>query len=105
MDNTKTDLLQTIQNTVAKEFNYKDYDNFLLMDDKPKTSVHFFIGEVCKRYAFEVAKASLKKASEKARLKTTFKDQVIQSDFARLQSGAQVSVDKESINSVINISL
>ncbi len=58
-----SDLLQTIQNTVAKEFGFIDWDYAYSTDQDWK-----LWPEVCKRYAFEVAKASLKQAKENIRL-------------------------------------
>lgn len=62
-----SDLLQTIKNEVAKEYGFETWQvfqgpNFRLVLD-------FAWPEVCKRYAKEVAKASLKKASEEIFIK------------------------------------
>lgn len=63
MDNTKTDLLQTIKDQTVKE-NFDSWE--LFMRYASDSAVEEMWIEVCKRYAFEVAKASLKEASEKA---------------------------------------
>lgn len=59
MDNTKTDLLQTIKDQVSNE---KWPANF---DDLHIKYREELWPEVCKRYAFEVAKASLNTAGER----------------------------------------
>lgn len=53
--------LEEIQEEVAKEFNFTEYDNIRFRSFDYQKSIN---NEVAKRYAKEVAKASLKIASE-----------------------------------------
>lgn len=73
MDNTKTDLLQTIQDQIAKEyrdshdFPYTFWDDFEQDCLRYGSEIYYKNAwtEVCKRYAFEVAKAALNMAGER----------------------------------------
>ena len=98
-----TDLLQTIQNEVAKE-------NGLVWDhnNTPETRIDRLSlwPEVCKRYAFEVAKAALKNASENAKFNLV-NDQNPNGLKVKSYANHQVaaSIDKESITDESNIVL
>lgn len=64
MDNTKTDLLQEIKYEIAHKW-FKEHRPIVSewnFDQIPYESQIGLWPEVCKRYAFEVAKASLKEA-------------------------------------------
>ncbi len=87
-----SDLLQTIKDQVCIDFGYKSFDQMYGYNNV--FFVKQFYEEVCKRYAFEVAKASLKEASNKATKKTIFDP-----------DGPYTIVDKESITDESNIKL
>ncbi|HFI4796474.1 TPA: hypothetical protein ACGQK4_002193 [Elizabethkingia anophelis] len=83
--------LEQIKYEVAKEFGYESFEQF---DDKSTFSYDQktpkIIDEVAKRYAFEVAQASLQKAAENAVIEP---------------KGMMTRVDKESITNESNIIL
>ena len=60
--------LEEIKNEVAIEYSYESYDDFKNLTRKINTDIVFvmdgFFNKVAKRYAKEVAIASLEKASE-----------------------------------------
>lgn len=90
-----SDLLQTIQDQIAKEWflKHKPFVNEQ-RHQFDYLGAHVCLDlwpEVCKRYAFEVAKASLKEASENVKIKY-------------LEHGV-ITTDKESITSESNIKL
>ena len=68
--------LEEIKNEVAIEYSYESYDDFKNLTRKIDTDIVFvmdgFFNKVAKRYAKEVAIASLEKAEEK-----TFKNPLI----------------------------
>ena len=65
--------LEEIKNEVAIEYSYESYDDFKNLTRKINTDIVFimdeFFNKVAKRYAKEVAIASLEKASQKAMIK------------------------------------
>ena len=66
-----SDLLQTIKDQIAVEHEYSDWHQIecLDIDNCEKAEIRDNIWpEVCKRYAFEVAKNALKNASENAKM-------------------------------------
>ena len=93
--------LEEIKNEVAKEYSYESYDDFKNLTRKIDTDIVFvmdeFFNKVAKRYAKEVAIASLEKASENAKLKTFSTKNLI--DFSKKM------VDKSSITNEENIVL
>ena len=93
--------LEEIKNEVAIEYSYESYDDFKNLTRKIDTDIVFvmdgFFNKVAKRYAKEVAIASLKKASENAKLKTFSTKNLI--DFSKKM------VDKNSITNEENIVL
>ena len=93
--------LEEIKNEVAIEYSYESYDDFKNLTRKIDTDIVFvmdgFFNKVAKRYAKEVAIASLEKASENAKLKTFSTKNLI--DFSKKM------VDKNSITNVENIVL
>ena len=93
--------LEEIKNEVAIEYSYESYDDFKNLTRKIDTDIIFvmdgFFNKVAKRYAKEVAIASLKKASENAKLKTFSTKNL--TDFSKKM------VDKNSITNEENIVL
>ena len=93
--------LEEIKNEVAIEYSYESYDDFKNLTRKINTDIVFimdeFFNKVTKRYAKEVAIASLEKASENAKLKTFSTKNLI--DFSKKM------VDKNSITNEENIVL
>ena len=91
--------LEEIKNEVAIEYSYESYDDFKNLTRKIDTDIVFvmdgFFNKVAKRYAKEVAIASLEKASENAKLKTFSTKNLI--DFSKKM------VDKNSITNEENI--
>ena len=93
--------LEEIKNEVAIEYSYESYDDFKNLTRKINTDIVFimdeFFNKVAKRYAEEVAIASLEKASENAKTKHFSTKNMI--DFSK------IVVDKSSITNVENIVL
>ena len=93
--------LEEIKNEVAIEYSYESYDDFKNLTRKIDTDIVFvmdeFFNKVAKRYAKEVAIASLEKASENAKLKTFSTKNL--TDFSKKM------VDKSSITNEENIVL
>ena len=93
--------LEEIKNEVAIEYSYESYDDFKNLTRKIDTDIVFvmdgFFNKVAKRYAKEVAIASLEKASENAKLKTFSTKNL--TDFSKK------IVDKNSITNEENIVL
>ena len=93
--------LEEIKNKVAIEYSYESYDDFKKLTRKINTDIVFimdeFFNKVAKRYAKEVAIASLEKASENAKLKTFSTKNL--TDFSKKM------VDKSSITNEENIVL
>ena len=93
--------LEEIKNEVAIEYSYESYDDFKNLTRKIDTDIVFimdgFFNKVAKRYAKEVAIASLEKASENAKLKTFSTKNL--TDFSKKM------VDKNSITNNENIVL
>ena len=93
--------LEEIKNEVAIEYSYESYDDFKNLIRKSDTDIVFvmdvFFNIVAKRYAEEVAIASLEKASENAKTKHFSTKNMI--DFSK------IVVDKSSITNVENIVL
>ena len=93
--------LEEIKNEVAIEYSYESYDDFKNLTRKINTDIVFimdeFFNKVAKRYAKEVAIASLEKASENAKLTTFSTKNLI--DFSKKM------VDKDSITNEENIVL
>lgn len=92
--------LEQIKDEVAKEFGYSDFHNSTFYR---KTDVKI-CDEIAKRYAREVAQASLEKAAEKAKLKLIFtSEQFATNDKWQLPDGELIVLDKESITNESNI--
>ena len=93
--------LEEIKNEVAIEYSYESYDDFKNLTRKIDTDIIFvmdgFFNKVAKRYAKEVAIASLEKASKNAKTKHFSTKNMI--DFSK------IVVDKSSITNVENIVL
>ena len=72
--------LEEIKNEVAIEYSYESYDDFKNLTRKIDTDIVFimdgFFNKVAKRYAKEVAIASLEKASENAKVKYTLDEEL-----------------------------
>ena len=93
--------LEEIKNEVAIEYSYESYDDFKNLTRKINTDIIFvmdgFFNKVAKRFAKEVAIASLEKASKNAKTKHFSTKNMI--DFSK------IVVDKSSITNVENIVL
>ena len=93
--------LEEIKNEVAIEYSYESYDDFKNLTRKIDTDIVFvmdgFFNKVAKRYAKEVAIASLEKASENAKTKHFSTKNMV--DFSK------IVVDKSSIINEENIIL
>ena len=93
--------LEEIKNEVAIEYSYESYNDFKNLTRKIDTDIVFvmdgFFNKVAKRYAKEVAIASLEKASENAKLETFSTKNL--TDFSKKM------VDKSSITNEENIVL
>ena len=94
--------LEEIKNEVAKEIGYENYNEYI--KELYKNADFYFVerinklnNEIAKRYAKEVAIASLEKASENAKLKTFSTKNL--TDFSKKM------VDKSSITNEENIVL
>ena len=91
--------LEEIKNEVAIEYSYESYDDFKNLTRKIDTDIIFvmdgFFNKVAKRYAIEVAIASLEKASENAKVKYTLDEEL----------NKHYLIDKSSITNVENIVL
>ena len=93
--------IEEIKNEVAIEYSYESYYDFKNLTRKINTDIVFimdeFFNKVAKRYAKEVAIASLEKASENAKTKHFSTKNMI--DFSK------IIVDKSSITNEENIVL
>lgn len=91
--------LEEIKNEVAIEYSYESYDDFKNLTRKIDTDIIFvmdgFFNKVAKRYAKEVAIASLEKASETAKIKYTLDEEL----------NKYYLIDKSSITNEENIVL
>ena len=91
--------LEEIKNEVAIEYSYESYDDFKNLTRKINTDIVFimdeFFNKVAKRYAKEVATASLEKASENAKIKYTLDEEL----------NKRYLIDKSSITNEENIVL
>ena len=89
--------LEEIKNEVAIEYSYESYDDFKNLTRKIDTDIIFvmdgFFNKVAKRYAKEVAIASLEKASENAKIKYTLDEEL----------NKRYLIDKSSITNEENI--
>ena len=93
--------LEEIKNEVAIEYSYESYYDFKNLTRKIDTDIIFvmdeFFNKVAKRYAKEVAIASLEKASENAKTKHFSTKNMI--------GFSKIVVDKSSITNEENIIL
>ena len=93
--------LEEIKNEVAQQHGFSNYKEFCQLTRKIDTDIIFvmdgFFNKVAKRFAWEVAIASLEKASKNAKTKHFSTKNMI--DFSK------IVVDKSSITNVENIVL
>ncbi|MCT3917522.1 hypothetical protein HZQ04_15785 [Elizabethkingia anophelis] len=97
--------LEQIKDEVAKDFGYESFEKF---DDK---STFYYdhktpkiIDEISKRYAREVAQASLEKAVENSILKLTFRSGKIATNPTwKMPDGELIELQKSSITNPNNI--
>ena len=89
--------LEEIKNEVAIEKAYDSWNEITFFNNRNVVFIELLMNEVAKRYAKEVAIASLEKASENAKLKTFSTKNLI--DFSKKM------VDKSSITNEENIVL
>ena len=91
--------LEEIKNEVAQQHGFSNYKEFCQLTRKIDTDIIFvmdgFFNKVAKRYAEEVAIASLEKASEKAKVKYTLDEEL----------NKHYLIDKSSITNEENIVL
>ena len=89
--------LEEIKNEIAIERAYDSWNELAFWNNRNIVYIELIMDEVAKRYAKEVAIASLEKASENAKLKTFSTKNLI--DFSKKM------VDKSSITNEENIVL
>ena len=89
--------LEEIKNELAIEKAYDSWNEITFFNNRNVVFIELLMNEVAKRYAKEVAIASLEKASENAKLKTFSTKNLI--DFSKKM------VDKNSITNEENIVL
>ena len=89
--------LEEIKNELAIEKAYDSWNEITFFNNRNVVFIELLMNEVAKRYAKEVAIASLKKASENAKLKTFSTKNL--TDFSKKM------VDKNSITNEENIVL
>ena len=89
--------LEEIKNELAIEKAYDSWNEITFFNNRNVVFIELLMNEVAKRYAKEVAIASLEKASENAKLKTFSTKNLI--DFSKKM------VDKSSITNEENIVL
>ena len=89
--------LEEIKNEIAIERAYDSWNELAFWNNRNIVYIELIMDEVAKRYAKEVAIASLEKASENAKLKTFSTKNLI--DFSKKM------VDKNSITNEENIVL
>ena len=91
--------LEEIKDKVAQQRGFSNYKEFCQLTRKIDTDIIFvmdgFFNKVAKRYAKEVAIASLEKASENAKIKYTLDEEL----------NKYYLIDKSSITNVENIVL
>ncbi|MCT4034880.1 hypothetical protein HZQ14_15765 [Elizabethkingia anophelis] len=94
--------LEQIKNEIAIEFGYSDFHNSTFCR---KTDVKI-CDEISKRYAREVAQASLEKAAKNANIKYHDGHNKLYKAVKHVQIGADnIQIDKESITNESNIIL
>ncbi|MVW93668.1 hypothetical protein FCL53_17030 [Elizabethkingia meningoseptica] len=94
--------LDQIKDEVAKEFGYSSFENSIFYGEIDIR----IIDEVAKRYAREVAQASLEKAAENANIKYHDGHNKLYKAVKHVQIGADnIQIDKESITNPNNITL
>ena len=89
--------IEEIKNELAIEKAYDSWNEITFFNNRNVVFIELLMNEVAKRYAKEVAIASLEKASENAKLKTFSTKNLI--DFSKKM------VDKSSITNEENIVL
>ena len=89
--------LEEIKNEFARELSYNSWSEFRMINNRNIIRIEGAMDEIAKRYAKEVALASLEKASEDAKLKTFSTKNL--TDFSKKM------VDKNSITNKENIVL
>ena len=87
--------LEEIKNEVAIEKAYDSWNEITFFNNRNVVFIELLMNEVAKRYAKEVAIASLEKASKKAKVKYTLDEEL----------NKYYLIDKSSITNVENIVL
>ena len=87
--------LEEIKNEVAIEKAYDSWNEITFFNNRNVVFIELLMNEVAKRYAKEVAIASLEKASKKAKVKYTLDEEL----------NKHYLIDKSSITNVENIVL
>ena len=95
--------LEEIKNEFARELSYNSWSEFRMINNRNIVYIEGAMDEVAKRYAKEVAIASLEKASESAKVNCNHEE--IQKEFTDIDSGYLYFVDKSSITNEENIVL
>ncbi|OBS12785.1 hypothetical protein ATE49_15485 [Elizabethkingia miricola] len=94
--------LEEIKNEVAKELEYANWE--VLKNGLSDFKIGICYEEVAKRYAREVAQASLEKAAENANIKYHDGHNKLYKAVKHVQIGADnIQIDKESITNESNI--
>ena len=87
--------LEEMKNELAIERAYNSWNEITIFNNTNAVFIEFLMNEVAKRYAKEVAIASLEKASENAKIKYTLDEEL----------NKHYLIDKSSITNVENIVL
>ena len=95
--------LEEIKNEFARELSYNSWSEFRMINNRNIIKIEGAMDKVAKRYAREVAIASLAKASEKAKINCNHEE--IKKEFTDIDSGYLYFVDKSSITNEENIVL
>ena len=93
--------LEEIKNELAIEKGYDSWNEITFFNNRNVVFIELLMDEVAKRYAKEVAIASLEKASENAKVNCNHEE--IKKEFTDVDSGYLYFVDKQSIINENNI--
>lgn len=94
--------LDQIKDELAKEHDYNCYNDMIDHFEIPE----YMVDKVAKRYAREVAQASLEKASENSILKLTFRSgEIATNPTWKMHNGELIELHKSSITNPKNITL
>ena len=95
--------LEEIKNEIAIERAYDSWNELAFYNNRNIVYIELVMNDVAKRYAKEVAIASLEKASENAKVNCNHEE--VKKEFTDIDSGYLYFVDKHSITNEENIVL